>query len=396
MPLDTLISTNDFKDWRNDANVQTTVAHKIDNAIWQNSPWDGFIGPQNGRIIKTFKAEHNGPYRIRLTLPLLGEGVTGNANFDTNRDQMVIVGQTIEPEIFKNSLASDDKKYERLRDIDFLAQATDQLTDWMMVERDRRIFAALYNDPSNCVIANDTANLSTAGSVTDAVQQLNAGDKLTVKTLQRAISAARVGKLFNGGKTLPVQYAKIETRSNGGVSFKYGKYIILLSSYQVEQLRADPLWQQMQLNAAARGANNAMFSGALGEIEGCPVFDMGVMQEISAGMIDSSIDDAFYKRCLGKAVNNYSQLTPPSMFKCGDGTDTACGFLLGANALACAGINGIDYFINEKEDMGAKIAVGVSKMMALAKIKIDTRAAQAYSKYAGADLSVMSIFSAIE
>lgn len=151
--LDSLNKIN-LAAWRENPNVAVEIARTIENASWQKSPFAPFMGRGQDRGVRTYNVKDSNPYRPRLKAQLTGDGVRGNADFETNFDNLEILSQTVYPLIIGNSIKSPVKQYTQIEQIDFIKEATESLTDWIQDKRDRAFITALSNDLSNVVVCD--------------------------------------------------------------------------------------------------------------------------------------------------------------------------------------------------------------------------------------------------
>ena len=143
-------------DWAKNPNVAVQIGNAIENASWRESLFESLVGTGQSRAIRTFNAPKSAPFRPRLKAALTGDGVVGNADFTTNLDNIEILSQTIYPKAYGTAVKSEIEKYQDLKNIDFIKEATDSLKDWIREKRDRFLFAALANDISNAVVCDAT------------------------------------------------------------------------------------------------------------------------------------------------------------------------------------------------------------------------------------------------
>lgn len=348
-----------------DKNIGVQIAKDIEFASWKKSQWEPFVGKGGDRGIRTFVIDSLEPYRPRLKTKLTGKGVQGNADFDTNYDELEILSQTIYPKIRGNAILSPIEQYSKMRAIDFRAEVTENLAEWVNDIRDRAFSTALINDFTNIVVADATngfKDTSSEKSVQQATRKIAAGDVVNVKMLRQAIFMARTGLLYNGKEAFPIKPTRSEVVTEGGISFMNYSYIILLDSFGINQLKRDPEWQDMQKYAGDRGDKNRIFSGLAGIIDGCPVIDMGVWTKMQPGFLNSTIADSEFYENITK--ENFTKLTPPSSYA--GSQPVSLGALIGANALVMAGYDSAKFY-TEKVDAGRKIKCAVDRTMAIAK-----------------------------
>lgn len=249
----------DFNMFVNDKNIGIQVARDIENASWKTSLWEPFVGRGGDRGIRTFQIDNIEPFRPRLKTKLTGKGVQGNADFDTNYDELEILSQTIYPKIRGNALLSPIEQYSRMKAIDFKAQVTENLAEWVQDVRDRAFCTSLINDFTNIVVAdkaNGFKDTTKDKDVQTATKKVIAGDVVNVKMLRQAIFMARTGVLYNGKEAFPIKPTRSEITTQNGISIMNYSYIILLDSYGINQLKRDPEWQEMQKYAGDRGDKN--------------------------------------------------------------------------------------------------------------------------------------------
>lgn len=391
MPLNELNKIN-LADWRNDPNVSIAIGKVIEKASWKKSIFEPLVGSGSDRGIRTYKVNNTEPYRPRLKTQLTGDGVKGNADFDTNFDNLEILSQTIYPEVIGNSLKSPIKHYSTMQQIDFIKEATDSLTDWITDKRDRQFITALANDITNCVVCDGTDGFKDTTSSKDvptASKKIAAGDVCNVKAIRRAIFMARAGKNYKGKEAYPIKPIRSQTHTIGGLTLQNYSYIILLDSYQINQLKNDKEWQEMQQNGV-RGDKNNIFTGLIGLIDECPVIDMGVWTKTQSGFLNSEISDGEFKANINAL--NHKKLTPPSTYA--DARAVSIGFLIGAGALVMAGNENINFYIDDLQDAGRKTICGADRILAISKGRFEDQAN--ISVYNNSDFAAIAIFSSKE
>ncbi|WP_163556273.1 DUF4043 family protein [Helicobacter suis] len=378
--------------WKNDPNVSVKIAEQIELASWAKSPFEPLTGRGSDRGVRTYLIEDVQPYRPRLKAQLSGSGVRGNSDFNSNFDNLEILSQTIYPEVVGNAIKSEIKVYSALKHIDFVKEASDSLTEWIQAKRDRALVCALSNDFTNAVVCDKTEGYKTPQlkqSVRDFSKSLTKDDTMNLKALRRAIFQARAGVRHDNTQAFPIKPIRSEMVSNGGISVQNYSYIILLDSYQVNQLKADKEFQDLQKYAGVRGDKNALFSGIMGVVDNCPILDMGVWTSMNVGLLNSEVSDEEFKANINS--QNVDKITPPSSYA--KDIPISMGALIGASALVLAGNSAINFYINESEDAGRKTICGVDRILAISKARFQT-ANNVPSVYNNSDFSVIGLFSA--
>ncbi|RDU51631.1 structural protein, partial [Helicobacter sp. MIT 00-7814] len=349
----------------NNPNIGIEIGKEIEKASWMKSPFEPLVGRGGDRGIRTFNVTNYQPFRPRLKSKLTGKGVAGNADFDTNYDDLEILSQTIYPEVKGNALLSPIEQYSQMQFIDFKNESSENLAEWIADVRDRAFITALSNDFTNIVVADATngfKDTSAEKSVQSATKKIAKGDVVNCKMLRRAIFMARTGLLYNNKEAFPIKPTRSETTTEGGISIMNYSYLILLDSHGINQLKNDPEWREMQKYAGDRGDKNRLFTGLAGMIDNCPVLDMGVWTKMQPGFLNSEIADSEFEANINK--QNFSRLTPPSSYA--NNQPVALGALIGASALVMGGSDSVKFYI-EKVDAGRKIKCAVDRLMAISK-----------------------------
>ncbi|WP_104753140.1 phage capsid family protein [Helicobacter salomonis] len=377
--------------WKDDPNVSVKIAEQIELASWKKSPFEPLTGRGSDRGVRTYIIADNQPYRPRLKAQLSGSGVKGNSDFNSNFDNLEILSQTIYPEVVGNAIKSEIKHYSALKHIDFIKEASDSLTEWIQAKRDRALVCALSNDFTNVVVCDGADGFKSPDpqdKIPDLTKKITPDDTMNVKAIRRAIFQARAGLRHDNKQAFPLKPIRSEMVSVGGVSVANYSYIILLDSFAINQLKADPEYQEIQKYAGVRGDKNALFSGIVGLIDNCPIIDMGVWTSMNVGLLNSEVSDSEFEAHLNK--QNVSKVTPPSAYA--DGTPVSIGALIGASALVLAGNASINFYINETEDAGRKTICGVDRILGVSKARF-TSSNSVPSVYDGSDFAVIGLFS---
>lgn len=378
----------------NDPNIAVKIAQEIERTSWIKSPFASFVGKGGDRGVRHYDVSVCQPYRPRLKNKLTGDGVEGNTDLDANYDNLEILNQTIYPRVIANALRSEIKQYSSMKGINFAREATDSLSEWVQDRRDRELIAALSNDFTNVVVADQTngyKDTTTESSVASATKKIAAGDVCNVALLRRAIFMARTGLRYNGKAAFPIKPIKSDVITEKGVSIYHNSYIILLDGYQANQLKNDPEWKDIQKYAGVRGDENNLFTGLLGMLDGCPVLDMNIWSAMQVGLLNSSVSDVEFKKHINP--QNHRKLTPPSYYA--DSQPISIGALIGASALVMVGTDKPQFYFNDKEDMGRKIACGVDRILSVSKGRFDLESGS-LSPFSNQDFATIGIFTSME
>lgn len=373
----------------NNPNIGIEIGREIESMSWLKSPFEPLIGTGSDRGIRSYSINNKNPFRPRLKARLSGTGVKDNEEFETNYDQLEILSQTIYPKISGNGMLSPVFHYDEMSMINFESEAKDSLATWMMDTRDKQFIAALTNDLTNCVVAdqaNGYKDTTQESSVKNASKKIAKGDTISVKTLRQAIFLARTGLDYKGKEVFPMKPIRAQSYTIGNINTMHYSYVIMLDSYGINQLKQDEEWRDMQKYAGDRGDKNNLFMGLAGMIDGCPVLDFGVWSEAQAGLLNSEVRDAQFLEFLNKDNTN-GKIVKPSEYA-GD-QPLSIGFLIGASALLIAGSMQPRIYA-DKKDAGRKFVIGMDRVMAIAKARFGDESH--VQKYAGKDFSTIGIF----
>ncbi len=377
-----------FNNISNNPNLGVEVGREIQNASWIKSPFFSITGTGADRGVRLFSVASQQPFRPRIKAQLTGSGVSGNTDFEANYDNLEILSQTIYPDAFGNSLRSKIKAYSELERIDFIKESVDSLTTWMNEERDKRIVASLTNDFTN-YLYNATMN---------------------VATIRKAIFHARNGLKGDNSKAFPIKPIRATMQSVGNVVVQNTSYIILLDSYQANQLKADSEFKELRKLYAFAGEDKGMlYSGLLGVIDNCPVIDAGVWNKLNVGMPNSTVSDSDFSRYLNKA--NVEKIVTPTQLKekpnqekpnqekpnqeKPKNKEISIGCLIGASAVLLAGSKETRFYIDETVDAGRKSLVGVDCLLGVSKARYQSTDG-VVTPYDNQDYAVIGLVSNME
>ncbi len=381
--LESLNNIN-FNNISNNKNIGIEVGLEIQEASWVKSPFKSITGRGSDRGIRTYAVKNSQPYRPRLKAQLSGSGVSGNTDFDANYDKLEILSQTIYPEVFGNALPSQIRAYDEIERVDFIKEACDSLANWMNEERDKRIVASLTNDFTNYFYTQT----------------------MSVAAIRKAIFLARNGLKEDNSKAFPIKPIRADLVSVGGVMVQNTSYIILLDSYQANQLKKDSEYKELRkLYAFANEDKGVLYHGLLGVIDNCPVLDAGVWNKLNVGMPNSTISESEFKRYINKA--NANSIVSPGQLKellkdkdkeqtkKVPTTEISIGCLIGASSVLLAGSETTNFYIDETKDAGRKSVVGVDCILGVSKAKYQSSDG-VVTPYDNQDFAVIGLVSNME
>ncbi len=379
----------DVSGWKDNPNVAVAISKEIEKVSWEESKFEPFLGRGYDRGLRAFEVTNTSPCRPRLRPKLEGEGVSGNADFDTNTDNFEVLTQTMYPIVVGNSIKSEIEHYQKMNQINFIKESTEGLKTWYREKKDKNFATALYNDLTNVVVcdaADGYKDTTSDLSVSDATKKVAQGDVLNVKAIKRAIFMAQTGTKYNGKDAFPIRPLRVSKQNSQGFMVSLNQYAILVDSYGATQLRNDPEWKEMQKMDKRGQEINNLFTGFLGVIDGCPVIDMGIWSRSTTGLINSEVSEQDYRNNINP--QNFQTITPPSYYA---GAKAQCmGFLIGASALIIAGSTKPTLYIDDTADLGRKTICGIDGVLSIAKGRFGSENGE-LSLYHNSDYAVIGI-----
>lgn len=214
--------------------------------------------------IKNLKQAKGDEVNFGLAMNLKGNGVSGNNTLKGNEEEMQMYDFSVKTTLVRNAVTrfeADDQKspYENLPLIKGV------LVQWLSDWKDNKLISALT--------ANPTTGERLIASAAGTEVSLTANDKLTCAVIGRAKRKAKMHEPM-------VKPLKIDGQD---------KYIMLVGTWAARDLKADPVWQAAQQNAAIRGSKNPIFTGALGEYDGVVLYEYERVQNTKTGASSANV-----------------------------------------------------------------------------------------------------------
>ena len=377
--------------------VKEEIASDIEKGYWESSLFDYYTGTGADRVIRQFKVNDLSSFTARLKSKSYGEGVTGNANIADNLDSIDWYARTLAPEVIANGYQSEIDLYDKTKNIDFVKECKENLIQWFSERSDRMIVANLTNNLTNVVCASAVAANGYHGyNAGDTVQtmcgKVSAGDVCSVAAIRRLIFCAKNGIGLDGKESFVIKPTRITTKTIGDTQFISKIYLLMIDSYQAEQLKNDPEWREMQAVNHNQGLEHAFFTGFLGKIDNCWIVELPSWGIEQAGLLHSEVEDEYF----AKFVNKDAEIVPLSNYH-GNNQTTSIGFLLGASACIYANSGNVR-MLTEKTDMTRKTMVGADKIIGVRKAVFDAIKSgfNHNSVYHGKDFGVIGLITSRE
>ena len=252
------------------------IPEKLVPKLWTKKVWreglkasyfDKFTSTNGSNVVHTnkdLKQAKGDEVNFGLAMTLKGNGVSGNNTLKGNEEEMQMYDFSVKTTLVRNAVTrfeADDQKspYENLPLIKGV------LVQWLSDWKDNKLISALTANPTT----GERLIASTAGTEVS----LTANDKLTCAVIGRAKRKAKMHEPT-------VKPLKIDGQE---------KYIMLVGTWAARDLKADPVWQAAQQNAAIRGSKNPIFTGALGEYDGVVLYEYERVMNTKTGASSANV-----------------------------------------------------------------------------------------------------------
>jgi N4-gp56 family major capsid protein len=217
--------------------------------------WDRFSGPEGSGmpfIVKSeLLTEPGDTIHVSQVSHLSGAGVTGETRLRGTEEKLSLAEITLIPEWNRHAVSDTAKASKQILHA-FREKAQMALSYWMAGKMDASAWTAIRTT-SSAGFEAATIDVIYAGTAA-AVDDLTASDTF-------GVSEIRKGAALLESKNV----AKI---SVPGMPAGEGYYLLFINPWQAYTLKADSEWIANHQNASVRGADNPLFTGALGEIDG--------------------------------------------------------------------------------------------------------------------------------
>ena len=261
----------------------TTIPLSLVLKHWAKDTWSAgfeeafyrkFMGESSKSIIqiKTELLKGKGDtITIPLLMPLVGVGVTGDNWLEGNEEALSYLDFKVTIDQLRHAVRLKGRFEEHKTQINMRKDAKDALTQWMGRIVDDMIFDALTDNPS-------ADRVVYAGGVT-AENAITASDTFSAKMIG---IAKRIATENRNQMIKPV-------RINGRDT-----YAMVIDQWQARDLQQDPEWREAQLHANIDGADNPIFTGALGMYDGVVIHQHNGIKRTDTGASGTTVGHALF------------------------------------------------------------------------------------------------------
>lgn len=238
---------------------------------------DKFMGASANNPVQTLSDLSKKPgdtIEVPLTIKLSGAGVSGDSELEGNEEEIISYDFAPKLDQLRNAVRLKGRMDEQKVAYNMRSDAKEKLKIWWAERIDREILSKLCGDvngtiTSSALHANTPTSPSTnrkvfAGGQT-AEANLTSAMVMDTKVLDAAKQLAKV-QIAGVPRVRPI---KMEDGAYKGLDM----YIVILHSYQASDLRKDPVWNQINREAAVRGDSNPLINGSHGVYNGMIIYE---------------------------------------------------------------------------------------------------------------------------
>lgn len=240
----------------------TTVPEALIQKAWAKNTWKAamnniffnrFMGKDANAIIQIvddLKKTAGDKVTIPLLLKLASKGVTGDNMLEGKEEQLQYRDFSMYIDQYRNAVRIAGKFEEQKSKLKMRADAKAGLSTWLTELIDSMIFEALTDSPT-------ADRVVYGGSGITAENTITAAHKFSTDVIGKAKRIAQMAE------------PKIRPVKVNGANF----YVMVIDPYQARDLKGDEKWRSAQENAANRGKDNPIFTGALGTYDGVVIHE---------------------------------------------------------------------------------------------------------------------------
>lgn len=328
-------------------------AAEVSNQGRDQSYWmaNGFVGRNTAdmstpvqRITELTETERGLECIMQLVADLTGDGVAGDNKLEDNEEALVNDEQLITIDQLRHGCKSKGRMAEQSTVIRFRAQSKDKLSFWLSEKIDELM---------HLTAAGRAYTLNTDGSTRGASElpQLNFAAQVSAATSGRILyggDATSEGSLAAGdimtwnflvGAQAYAKRKKIKPIMSNGRQH----HVVLLSTEQLRDLKADATYQQNVGRAGPRGDSNPLFKNAVAVVDGLVIHEHN------------------------KVFNTLGATSGAAKWGVGLNLDGAQALLLGAQALGFATIGNAFWEESDSTDYKNRPGVAYGRIFGMLK-----------------------------
>lgn len=280
------------------ATSQYGVGHPLAVKLWSRKLFQEalkqcwmskFIGDDSSALVQKMEETSKGPgdrITVGLRMQLSGNGVSGDGTLEGNEEALTTYSDNLLIDQLRHAVRSDGKMSEQRIPFEIREQARLGLQDWWA----DRIDTALFNQLGGNSGVSDTrftgGNTATTFSSNNIIYADQGAGSSEATVASHSASAVMALKYID----YAVEKAKTNTPAIRPIKVMgEDKYVLFLHPYQVVDLRTSTStgqWLDIQKAAMQGGqiSKNPIYTGALGEYNGCVIHESTRVPSITTGI----------------------------------------------------------------------------------------------------------------
>ncbi|MFA6290182.1 MAG: N4-gp56 family major capsid protein [Victivallales bacterium] len=222
---------------------------KTESYFYEN----GFVGKSNSNIVVEFpdlEKEQGDVITYGQLRELSGAGVANDSQMEGAEEAPLTYDDTLTLTQIRNAIRTAGRETEmRPSDNSIREYASELLKRWMAAQIDQAIFTAVESSATKTIYGGDATTTAT----------IEAGDYMTLSLISKCVAYARKANPLIIGPN-------VKGKPMNGV-------IVMSPDQAFDLSERDAAWAQAQREAQRRGADNPIFTGALGIHKNVPIHE---------------------------------------------------------------------------------------------------------------------------
>lgn len=351
-------------DFLSDPDTRVAYGEEINKAMILKSKWLPFIAKRpedTSAIIRGVVGtlEQGNTIKVNFTDELLDAGARGSLKFNATEEELRELNMFIKADSIQHSVPSTETILNPKKAAKFQSTAKDKLRNWGVRRVDNIFTSAFTADCTNIVCAGHHATSDTTTIVKTDILSL-ADISEAKRRAEQGVAYDATGTEIKVPQLLPFMQ---EDNVNAGYYETLNYFVTVLGTDSVNGIKNDPNYFKAQAEAAEKGKNNPLFTGALGFWDGVLMLDFKTANTRQSGVLRSDGEFVGFsnkkKFDLTTYAGNAGQVTEINLF-------------LGAGAGVIALDQPARFFDWADKDDPRFMKAGTDKVFAFAKAKYNS------------------------
>lgn len=218
-----------------------------------------------------------------LRMKLSGAGIIGDSTLEGSEEAMVFHNFAQKITLKSNGVKAAGKMSVRMTKVDIQKEAKDALADWLAESLEKNTISALsgiVSTDATVAVNAPSTNRKWYGGQTAAGVVASVANDAAITSLTAHLFGPEVISVIRRKAQLATP--KIRPVKVNGSEW----YVLFIHPLQAKALQASTAWKNAQLNAADRGKDNPLFTGAIGAVD-------GVIVHVHNGLLTRAATEVF-------------------------------------------------------------------------------------------------------